>query len=153
LFTQNQLLKAPPQTGPFFMDNFPGCILGFLNFPFMKKMIIVLAAGIITTAAVAQQNVTQAPPPPPPEMKQLPPPPPPPVAPKVPVVKSSKGYIITVMENKGDNIVVLKKNGVVQKIRMSIWNAKPEYFENKYGLLPPPPPPPLPNAAAKQINN
>ncbi len=24
---------------------------------------------------------------------------------------------------------------------MSVWNAKPEYFENKYGKLPPPPPP------------
>jgi hypothetical protein len=46
------------------------------------------------------------------------------------------------MQNESDNIILLSKNGVVQKIKMSVWNAKPEYFESKYGTLPPPPPPP-----------
>ncbi len=120
---------------------------------------IVLAAGIISTAAIAQKTHKPVPPAPPapPEMKDLPPappappgvaameaPPPPPPAPpkppKPPVIKSKTGYVITVMQQKDDDIVLLRKNGITQKIRMSVWNAKPEYFEKKYGMLPPPPP-------------
>lgn len=116
----------------------------------MKKMIIVLAAGIISTAAIAQKADKPVPPPPPAPAEAaalpVPPPPPPPPPPKAPVTKSNKGYIISVVPGKTDDdaVILLKKNGIVQKIRMSVWNAKPEYFENKYGMLPPPPPPPPP---------
>lgn len=48
---------------------------------------------------------------------------------------------ITVQNTKEEPVIILKKKGMVQKIRMSVWNAKPQYFENKYGQLPPPPPP------------
>ncbi|MFN8252434.1 MAG: hypothetical protein U0V75_11195 [Ferruginibacter sp.] len=125
----------------------------------MKKMIIVLAAGIITTAAMAQENNKAVPPPPPPpadltEMPAPPPPPPPaPLPPEPPKVMAKvhqvdasnandKGYVIRVMKGKEENIILVSKNGVTQKIRMSVWNAKPQYFRNKYGELPPPPPPP-----------
>ena len=126
----------------------------------MKKMIIVLAAGIITTAAMAQENNKAVPPPPPPpadltEMPapQPPPPPPAPLPPEPPKViakvhqvdasnANDKGYVIRVMKGKEENIILVSKNGVTQKIRMSVWNAKPQYFRNKYGELPPPPPPP-----------
>lgn len=109
----------------------------------MKKMIIVLAAGIISTAAVAQ-HVKDAPPPP--QMKEIPPlpPPPPPPAPLA-VGKNNKGYHIAVVSNNGENMIYLRKNGTVQKIKMAVWQAKPAYFENKYGMLPPPPPPPPAN--------
>jgi hypothetical protein len=129
----------------------------------MKKMIIVLAAGIISTAAIAQKTDRQVPPAPPApsEMKDVPPaPPPPPVimdmqappptppAPPKPPKKhfatatNNKGYRVKIMTTENDNIILLSKNGVTQKIKMSVWNAKPQYFENKYGMLPPPPPPP-----------
>lgn len=123
----------------------------------MKKMIIVLATGIITTAAMAQESSKPAPPPPPADLTEMPapppPPPPPPPAPpqppkieKVsftpPVITNNKGYVIKVVRGKEDHIILVSKKGVTQKIRMSVWNAKPDYFENKYGELPPPPPPP-----------
>lgn len=122
----------------------------------MKKMIIVLATGIITTAAMAQENSKPAPPPPPADLTEMPapqPPPPPPPAPpqppkieKVsftpPVITNNKGYVIKVVRGKEDHIILVSKKGVTQKIRMRVWNAKPDYFENKYGELPPPPPPP-----------
>ena len=112
----------------------------------MKKIIIVLAAGMFTAGAVAQQGikapvqeeVTNMP---------IPPPPPPPlqVQEKVsftpPVIVNDKGYAITVLYTKAGNIILLRKKGITQKIRMDVWNAKPLYFENKYGKLPPPPPP------------
>lgn len=132
----------------------------------MKKMIIVLAAGIISTAAIAQKTDRPVPPAPPapPEMNDVPPapptppsvtdmqvPPPPPPSPPPPpkqpkkhfaTATNNKGYTIKIMQHESDNIILVSKNGIVQKIRMSVWNAKPKYFENKYGKLPPPPPPP-----------
>lgn len=134
----------------------------------MKKLIIVLAVGMFATDAMAQngKHLAPPPPPPPPATKDLPvppppppappnvnfsappPPPPPPKAPVVskvkftaPIIVNDKGYAITVQPTKEDNIILLRKKGVVQKIKMSVWNAKPLYFENKYGQLPPPPPP------------
>ncbi len=129
----------------------------------MKKLIIVLAVGIIATEAMAQTGKKAAPPTPPqvkdmpippsappapPEEIQftVPPPPPSPLPPpKVkftpPVIVNAKGYAITVQNTNDEPIIILKKKGMVQKIRMSVWNAKPQYFENKYGELPPPPPP------------
>jgi len=126
----------------------------------MKKLIIVLAVGMIASGAMGQTEKIAAPaaprvkspnPPPPPEKGKFTPPkivkdvPPPPVVSKVhftaPVIVNDKGYAMVIKETKEEPVILLTKKGVTQKIRMSIWNAKPEYFENKYGKLPPPPPP------------
>ena len=131
----------------------------------MKKLIIVLAVGMVASNGIAQssknnvaplppqkeiKDVPPLPPPPPTEANfaQPPaPPPPPPMPPKPPVkvkrpiVVNEKGYSILVHATKDEPVILLTKNGVTQKIRMRVWNAKPEYFENKYGKLPPPPPP------------
>ncbi len=100
-----------------------------------------------------QKEVKDAPPaPPPPPTEAIfvqppPPPPPPPVAPlhrlknKSTQLVNQKGYIISVQNTNEEPVILLTKKGITQKIRMSVWNAKPEYFENKYGKLPPPPPP------------
>jgi hypothetical protein len=130
----------------------------------MKKLIIVLAVGMIATDSMGQSGKkTAPPPPPPPQVKDMPAPPPPPAPPqnvkfappkivrdappppkppKAPAPVNEKGYAILVQPTKEEPVIVLTKKGMTQKIRMSVWNAKPEYFENKYGKLPPPPPPP-----------
>jgi hypothetical protein len=82
----------------------------------------------------------------PPKIKKGPPPPPkPPTVTTVrftpPVIVNEKGYAILVRQTKEEPVILLTKKGITQKIRMSVWIAKPEYFENKYGKLPPPPPP------------
>jgi hypothetical protein len=134
------------------MDYFlPGILQKIL---FMKKLIIVLAVGMIAAEAMAQSSPAQ-----PPKVKETPAVPVEEVqftAPKIvkdapsspakvrfipPVIVNAKGYAITIQNTKEEPIIILKKKGMVQKIRMSVWNAKPQYFENKYGKLPPPPPP------------
>lgn len=135
----------------------------------MKKLIIVLAVSMFASDGMAQnggKEVNAAP-----QMKDIlippPPPPPPPLPPEInspenkvlpppsPALKKNtkkcvcvneKGYSILVQNTREGEIILLRKKGVLQKIRMTIWNAKPEYFENKYGKLPPPPPPPPPPA-------
>ncbi|MGG9961544.1 hypothetical protein [Ferruginibacter sp. SUN106] len=133
----------------------------------MKKLIIVLAVGIIAADSMAQTGQKAIPPPPPPQAKGMhkPPPPPPeevkftppknvkdapppPRPPKPPVKINEKGYAILVQPAKDEPVILLTKKGITQKIRMSVWNAKPEYFENKYGKLPPPPPP-MPEGGVK----
>ncbi|MBP6022650.1 hypothetical protein [Ferruginibacter sp.] len=121
----------------------------------MKKLIIVLAVGMLAGDGMAQTGTKAGVPPPPPpmEIKDMPaPPPPPPLPPKgvkftPPVIVNDKGYTITVQPTTEEPVILLRKKGVTQKIRMSVWNAKPEYFENKYGQLPPPPPPAPPMPA------
>ena len=127
----------------------------------MKKLIIVLAVGMIAADSMGQTGKkAMVQPPPPPQVKDMPAPPPPPAppgevkftppkivkgapkAPKPPVAVNDKGYAIWVQPTGEEPIILLNKKGVTQKIRMSVWNAKPEYFENKYGKLPPPPPAP-----------
>lgn len=121
----------------------------------MKKLIIVLAVGMLAGDGMAQSSKkTGVPPPPPPmEIKDMPVPPSPPSPPSLPkdvilftppVIVNDKGYAITVQPTEEEAIILLRKKGITQKIRMSVWNAKPEYFENKYGKLPPPPAPPIP---------
>lgn len=115
----------------------------------MKKLIIVLAVGMLAGDGMAQNGKKAGVPPPPPpmEIKDMPAPPPPPPPPPQgvkftpPVIVNDKGYTITVQPTTEEPVILLRKKGVTQKIRMSVWNAKPEYFENKYGKLPPPPPP------------
>jgi len=94
----------------------------------------------------APQDVQFAPPK---IVKDVPPPPrpPKPTVTKVrftpPVIVNDKGYAMLIKQtNNEEPIILLTKKGITQKIRMSIWNAKPAYFENKHGKLPPPPPPP-----------
>jgi hypothetical protein len=160
LFIQNQLLKKPHhKLGLFLWITYHNA--SYLKYFFMKKLIIVLAVGMLASDGMAQtgkKSVT-APPPPPVELKEVPPPPPPPPRPvkhqeKVmftpPVILNEKGYAISIHNTKEGNIILLKTlKGLTQKIRMSVWNAKPEYFENKYGQLPPPPPPLPPPTAPK----
>ena len=127
----------------------------------MKKLIIVLAVGMIAADSMGQtgkktialapappqvKDMPAPPPPPSPQDVQFAPPPPP-KPPLPPVVVTEKGYTILIQQTKEEPIILLTKNGITQKIRMHIWNAKPAYFENKYGQLPPPPPPvpPLPS--------
>ena len=117
----------------------------------MKKLIIVLAVGMIAADGMGQSGkhpISAPPPPPPPQEVQFTPPklvknvPRPPKAP--PAMVNEKGYAILVQSTKEEPVILLTKKGITQKIRMSVWNAKPEYFENKYGQLPPPPPPAAP---------
>jgi hypothetical protein len=141
------------------------CPASYQKILFMKKLIIVLAVGMIAAEAMAQSSPAR-----PVEVKETSAAPveevqftapaivkdaPTPAA-KVrftpPVIINAKGYAITVQSTKEEPVIILKKRGMVQKIRMSVWNAKPAYFENKYGQLPPPPPPvpqvpPVPPAA------
>lgn len=128
----------------------------------MKKLLLMLFVCTITANLMAQKDKTGkvvsptttsdvAPPPPP-----LPPVPPAPPAPpeKTGEVKSvivnDQGYEITVHYNNGNNMVYMKKNGVIEKISIEKWNEKKDYYENKYGILPPPPPPPPAPAAPIQ---
>jgi len=120
----------------------------------MKKLIIVLAVGMIAADGMGQSGkhpISAPPPPPPPQEVQFTPPklvkdvPRPPKQPKAPpAIVNEKGYAILVQSTKEEPVILLTKKGMTQKIRMSVWNAKPEYFENKYGQLPPPPPPAAP---------
>ncbi len=71
-------------------------------------------------------------------------PPLPPVPPRLekasflsPIVINSTGSEISVQLIKGEEVVIVKKNGTIQKIRMSTWLAKRKHYEKKYGHLPP----------------
>jgi hypothetical protein len=111
----------------------------------MKKLIIVLAVGMLAGDAMAQTGKKAAPALPT-ELKDKPALLPPSIEISKftpPVIVNEKGYNITVHATKEGNLILLRKKGITQKIRMSVWNAKPAYFENKYGPLPPPPPPQL----------
>jgi hypothetical protein len=120
----------------------------------MKKLVIVLAVGMIASNVRGQDEKTLAAPQTPAatqNVKFAPPkivkdggaaPGPGKVHFKPPVIVNDKGYAIVVQPAKPEPIILLTKKGMTQKIRMSVWNAKPEYFENKYGKLPPPPPAP-----------
>lgn len=132
----------------------------------MKKKIFlsVFYVGLTGLTVTAQSNKDLAPPPPPP------PPPPamdapaPPLPPDAVTVEleipqsapvncpepvgntiiNNNGYEISVQYINERQMVILKKEDVVTKIKMDTWNSKPKYYEKKYGQLPPPPPPPAP---------
>jgi hypothetical protein len=123
----------------------------------MKKLVIVLAVGLIATEAMAQSSpalppkVKEMPAPAPAEEVQFTPPkivknaPEPTTKVKFtpPIIVNDKGYAVTILNTSEQPVIILKKKGMVQKIRMSVWNAKPQYFEKKYGKLPLPPAPPV----------
>ncbi len=84
----------------------------------------------------------------------LPLPPAPPVPPAPPTeeittvysgveIINCNGYEISVRSINGKGMVVVKKDGKTQNIKLSTWNANRKYYEKKYGQLPPPPPAPV----------
>lgn len=97
---------------------------------------------------VIDENELPAPPPPPP----LPPVPPVPPVPEIEneiatpefssvEIINSNGYEVSVRIQKGKEMVIIKKDGKEQQIKLSTWNANRKFYEKKFGLLPPPPPP------------
>ncbi len=132
----------------------------------MKKKIFlsVFYVGLTGLTVTAQSNkylTAPPPPPPPPPAMDAPAPPLPPDAVTVeleipqsapvncpePVgntIINNNGYEISVQYINERQMVILKKEDVVTKIKMDTWNSKPKYYEKKYGQLPPPPPPPAP---------
>lgn len=124
---------------------------------------------ISTRPTVTESYVTPAPPPPPPPAPPIPPVPPsssmdeiefslppvPPVPPTTvltiddgeingPEIINNNGNEISIRTINGKTMVVVKKDGKTQNIKLSTWNANRKYYEKKYGQLPPPPPPPEP---------
>ena len=131
----------------------------------------IAVAGIYAEAQNKSSAVTAtesliAPPPPPPAPPvppptdgiDLPPVPPIPPIPPVPAVNdlaydspesvgpeiiNNNGYEISVRNINGKAMVIVKKDGKKQKIKLTTWNADRKYYEKKYGQLPPPPPAPV----------
>lgn len=69
-------------------------------------------------------------------------PPPPPV----PSVLSNKGYYLSVADDMGECIVIVKdkKKNIVEALKLTDWTANEKKYEAKYGKIPPPPPPAAP---------
>ncbi|ULQ53083.1 M56 family metallopeptidase [Flavihumibacter fluvii] len=59
---------------------------------------------------------------------------------------NKKGYIITVADNQGECIVIIKDRSktVVKAIALTDWNNNKQHYEDMYGKVPPPPPPAAP---------
>lgn len=59
---------------------------------------------------------------------------------------NSKGYQITVKDNKGNCLLVIKdaKGKEVKRLLLDDWNKDEAKYEALYGKIPPPPPPPPP---------
>jgi len=70
------------------------------------------------------------------------PPPPPPV----PAVLNNKGYFLSIADNMGECIVIVKdkKNNIVEALKLTDWTANEKKYEGKYGKISPPPPPAAP---------
>jgi hypothetical protein len=66
--------------------------------------------------------------------------PPPPPPPPPPVYKNKQGYTISVWNNNGNGMVVVKKRGFEKKITLKEWDANKTKYEKMYGKVPPPPP-------------
>ncbi|MFT4023612.1 MAG: M56 family metallopeptidase [Flavihumibacter sp.] len=63
---------------------------------------------------------------------------------------NSKGYIISIADNGGECIVIIKdkKQKLVKAVQLAEWNRTPAVYVAQYGDLPPAPPtPPVPPAA------
>jgi TonB-dependent SusC/RagA subfamily outer membrane receptor len=74
-----------------------------------------------------------------------------PVSPTPPVVLNSKGFYLSIADNDGERIVIVKDKSkkIVEAIKLTDWSKKEQEYEKKYGKLPPPPPPPpVPPATA-----
>jgi len=73
-------------------------------------------------------------------------PPPPPVLWKQAPEVNKKGYIITVADNNGERVVLVKDRDkkIVKAITLTEWDKNKKTNEARYGIVPPPPPPPSP---------
>ena len=60
-------------------------------------------------------------------------------------VPNEKGYIVTVADNHGECVVIVKNKDkkIVKAVELVEWDKDPS-FEKQYGKLLPPPPPPMP---------
>jgi hypothetical protein len=56
----------------------------------------------------------------------------------VPVINGN-GSEICVQKKQHDQLVMVIRNGITTRIRLSTWNANRKYYEKKYGQLPPSP--------------
>ncbi len=76
-----------------------------------------------------------------------------PVADTIPGKRNAKGYILTVADNQGECIVIVKdRNGkLVRAITLTDWHADEKALTSQYGEIPPPPPPVAPAAPAAPI--
>lgn len=73
--------------------------------------------------------------------------PPSPAAPPLPPIKkraNAKGYVITIADNQGECVVIVKDKDqkIVKAMTLTEWNENEEENTSKYGEIPPPPPPP-----------
>ncbi len=66
------------------------------------------------------------------------------------VALNEKGYYVTIADNLGECIVIVKdkKKNIVEALKLTDWDKKADAYEKKYGKIPPPPPP-VPSAPAK----
>lgn len=66
---------------------------------------------------------------------------------------NEKGYLISVHNNNGDCLVIVKDKNkkTVKKIPLTDWNKDPGQYEDLYGELPPPVPPVPPVPAAPPV--
>lgn len=62
---------------------------------------------------------------------------------------NSKGYYLSVADNEGECIVIIKDKSkkLVKAIALTDWNKDEKTYEGLYGKIPPPPPPPPPPAS------
>lgn len=72
--------------------------------------------------------------------------PPPAILPQAPVELNHKGYLIDIIDRKGNCTVVVKDKNKkeVKRLLLTEWKKNEKYYENLYGQIPPPPPPPIP---------
>ncbi len=57
------------------------------------------------------------------------------------VVMNAKGYYVTIADNHGECIVIVKDKGkkIIEALKLTDWDAKETMYKNKYGEIPPPP--------------
>jgi hypothetical protein len=53
------------------------------------------------------------------------------------VIVNSNGYEASVQKRTKEAMIIVEKDNVVKRIKLSTWNAKRKYYEKKYGHLPP----------------
>lgn len=90
-------------------------------------------------AYIKKYGELPSPPPPPavPSSKPGVPPPPPPAPPK----PNRKGYVVTIADNHGECVVVIKnkENKIIKAVELTEWNKNETEYVEKYGEIPPPP--------------
>ncbi len=61
------------------------------------------------------------------------------------VEPNKKGYIITLADDQGESIVIIRdrRNKIVKAISAEEWEGNEKLYTNQYGQIPPPPPTPI----------